>query len=242
MEYCFGAVCKKSLTPYDVIADPYVSTHSVLLLLVPDTYSVWPEAGIFPHVYSYGELIERLEQKVKSKLSAILSPSLAGKARVAIYPSRGFLGGWRFTASPHESILFISYHIARLCVEEGCTKVTLVVDNNIEAIHSSLLLLSLPLVKKLSKARVEVAVTETEPIPYTPRSYISIEVVEPLIQPLDSIIEARDARGKVIAVWSEYELNIIREIIEDYVEKTILHKKTVGGEVIHSLRIRLCPR
>jgi len=88
---------------FAALLDPELYPDSRAVVFVADVFSVWPEAGVFPHVSSYREAVEGLSRVMPRKCEAFAPPSVCGRVSFKVFPWWGVKGGWFFDARPQDA-------------------------------------------------------------------------------------------------------------------------------------------
>ncbi len=175
--------------------------NNVIIIAVPDTYSVWPEVGAFPKSRTYNDVLERLQDHLYKKCS-FLHKMYCRNAYYIPIPWRGSVGGWQFSSTPGDVTLFFIRGVFEAIKEISppqdyqhtpVERVVIVYDERVPPLLSTLLY------------RVGLLVSSIT------RTYLELVYPEPLQYPVDlrkpprvklEILEEQDHRDAIRVVLS----------------------------------------
>ncbi len=238
-EYRFRLVYREGVHPVVAVLDEY-GLDGEGVWFVPDTASVWPEAGLFPRVYSYDELLEGLRSVVARKCVGLFGSSVCGRLRVAVFPWFGLFGGWRFTGWFEDAVVFMAYHLAELVKQEG--EVNVVVQDGV----NSLEVLALVEAIRALGGRARLLYAARHPVPWEKRRPPVLEVLEYKLRGGGDEVNVRLVErvpGPGVRVLRMVcrldDVECLGRLVDWYVEGTVLKKEKVGGVVVHRVGFQL---
>lgn len=247
--YAYGFSRVVAGEAFAALLDPELYPDARAIVFVADVFSVWPEAGIFPHVSSYREVVEGLSKVMPRRCEALAPPSICGKVSFRVFPWWGVRGGWLFDARPQDAGFAILAELLEFVADMKPSKIVVVSGGwrSLPGLDPIIQRASIAVAAGFSaQAAVEVCtvIAEEPPFPLPRKGQPELDVVElacerygpnrlvkslPSLQPPDDM-RPYTTRGRIMPEQRKVLEKGVKEL-----EELMLHAATIYAAVVYGL-------
>ncbi len=167
IEYEYSSVSSTSIAAVSPFLDKRFF-NNIVVVAVPDTYSVWPEVGAFPRSKTYREVLGFLLNYLSRKCY-FLHQLYCRDAYYVPIPWRGYVGKWQFSSALGDIILFFSKGVfdsieniysLREHKDALLERIVIVYEDKISSVLNTLLYHFGLIVSSITKTQLEIVYSE----------------------------------------------------------------------------------
>ena len=234
---------------FAALLDPELYPDSRAIVFVADVFSVWPEAGVFPHASLYREVIEGFSKVMPRRCEAFAPPSICGRVGFKVFPWWGVKGGWLFDARPQDAGFAILAELLEFVADMRPSRIVVVSGGwrSLPGLDPIIQRASTAAAAGLSaQAAVEVCtvIAEEPPFPFPRRGQPELDIVElaceryspdKLTRSLLSLQPPESMRPYMTRGRMRLEQRKVLERGAKQLEELVLHAVATYAAIVHGL-------